>query len=130
MVSNGVLPDFFWINQDTKVELCCLLCHHLLLPSAKNSPKIWVRSRVTFKLAIIGPRPVHWYMSILIYNPLLTYGQTIMGQKTALFITYNVSQQIIEDSFTMYSISNICYSTKQNSEQSIWHLKFCAGNQF
>jgi hypothetical protein len=30
----------------------------------------------------------------------------------------------------MYSISNICYSTKQNSKQSIWHLKFCAGNQF
>jgi hypothetical protein len=25
MVSNGVLPDFFWISQDTNVGFCCLL---------------------------------------------------------------------------------------------------------
>jgi hypothetical protein len=58
MVSNGVLPDFFWISQDTNVWFCCLICHHLLLLSAKNEQKNCVRSRVTCKLAIIGPWPV------------------------------------------------------------------------
>jgi hypothetical protein len=53
------LADLFWISQDTNVGFCCLLCHHLLLSSAKNGKKIRVRSRVTCKLAIIGPRPVH-----------------------------------------------------------------------
>ena len=59
MVSNGVLPDFFWISQDTNVGFCC---HHLLLSSAKNGQKIHVRSRVTCKLAIIGLRPVMFYI--------------------------------------------------------------------
>ena len=54
MVSNGVLPDFFLISQDTNVRFCCLICHHLLLSSAKNGQKIRVRSRITCKLAIIG----------------------------------------------------------------------------
>ena len=58
MGSKGVLPDFIWISQDTNVGFCCLLCHHLLLLSAKNEPKICVHSRVTCKLAIIAPRPV------------------------------------------------------------------------
>jgi len=51
---SAVLADFFWISQDTNVGFCCLLCHHLLLLSAKNGPKIRVRSRVTCKLAIIS----------------------------------------------------------------------------
>ena len=58
MVSNGDLSYFFWISQDTNVGFCCLFCHHLLWSSAKNVQKIRMHSRVTCKLAIIGPRPV------------------------------------------------------------------------
>ena len=36
-----------------------VLLPQLLLSSANNSPKIRVLSRVTCKLAIIGPRPVY-----------------------------------------------------------------------
>jgi hypothetical protein len=39
MVSNGGLSDFCWISQDTNVGFCCLLCHHLLLSSAKKWPE-------------------------------------------------------------------------------------------
>jgi hypothetical protein len=95
MVSNGILPDFFWISQDTNVGFCCLLCHHLLLSSAKNGQKICMLSRVTcshlFPIHIIyvlifpiirapGPRykwvgkslyifivSVHWHIAIGIF---------------------------------------------------------------
>ena len=54
MVSNGVLPDFFWIGQDTNVGYCCLFCHRLLLLSAKNGPTIRVRLRAL---------PIRWQKS-------------------------------------------------------------------
>jgi hypothetical protein len=70
MVSNGDLPDFFLISQNTNVGFCCLLCHYLLLSSAKNGQKIRIHSRVTCKLAIIGPQPVEltWHEANIMQN--------------------------------------------------------------
>ena len=35
MVSNGVLPDFFWIIQDTNVGFCCMLSPFIIVVCKK-----------------------------------------------------------------------------------------------
>jgi hypothetical protein len=98
MVSNGVLPDFFWINQDTNVGFCCLLCHHLLLFSANNGPKIRMRSRVAASNVQVGDNwsstsrittwptktfTLHWINNIILNN------KCIFTQLNAVFNTQN-----------------------------------------
>ena len=125
MVSNGVLPNFFWISQDTNVGFCCLLCHHLLLSSAKNGAKICIRSRVTCKLAIIGPRPVpilwrimsrHQYKTILKKCCMKTWRWRFLscGSTSTLHLYYTMLHQIMT---TMHRCEQTIYLQLYNKKK-------------
>jgi hypothetical protein len=112
MVSNGVLSDFFWISQDTNVGFCCLLCHHLLLSSAKNGEKIRVRSRVMCMLAIIGT----WLLLVLDQYKQTNRTTTIKPRGITLPLCKNIIK-IITNGYNMKILDN------QNPERGYFHIK-------